>query len=86
MSVSAAKFKTDENVLNEISAGFSISDTSTKVQPELGALAADVAHINSISFTNASPPVITLTATEDTADKGALAKIHSAYILDVRRQ
>ena len=83
VSVSAAKFKTDENVLNKISAGFSISDTSTKVQPELGALAADVTHINSISFTNPSP-VIKLTAAEETADAGALAKISSAYILDVQ--
>jgi hypothetical protein len=83
VSVSAAKFKTDENVLNEISAGFSISDTSTKVQPELGALAADVTHINSISFTNPSP-VIKLTAAEATADAGALAQISSAYILDVQ--
>jgi hypothetical protein len=84
VSVSAAKFATYENVLNEISAGFSISDTSTKVQPELGALAADVAHINSISFTNASP-VIKLTAAENTADAGALAKISSAYVLDVHK-
>jgi hypothetical protein len=83
VSVSAAKFKTDEKVLNKITAGFSISDTSTKVQPELGAIAADLKHINSISFTNASP-VIQLTAAEETADAAALAKISSAYILDVQ--
>jgi hypothetical protein len=83
VSVSAAKFKTDEKILNKITAGFSISDTSTNVQPELSALAADVAHINSIHFTNASP-VISLTAAEDTSDAGALAKIKSAYILDVQ--
>ena len=73
VSVSAATFKTDENVLNEISKGFSISDSSTNVQPELSALAADVAHINSISFTNPSP-AITVTA----ADAGVLKKITGA--------
>ncbi len=83
VSVSVGKFEKYENVLNEISAGFSISDSSTKVQPELSALEADVAHINSISFTNASP-VIQITAAEKTADAGALAKISSAYILDVQ--
>jgi hypothetical protein len=83
VSVSVAKFETYENVLNEISAGFSISDTSTKVQSALSALEADVANINSISFTNASP-VIQVTAAEDTADAGALAKISSPYILDVQ--
>jgi hypothetical protein len=83
VSVSVSKFETYENVLNEISGGFSISDLSTKVQPELGALQADVANINSIHFTNPSPPAITVTAAERTADAGVLAKITGAYILDV---
>jgi hypothetical protein len=83
VSVSVAKFKTYENVLNEISGGFSISDLSTNVQPELGKLEADVALINFIHFTNPSPPAITVTAAERTADAGVLAKITGAYVLDV---
>ena len=79
VSVSVAKFEKYQNVLNKISGGFSISDSSTNVQPELSALKADLANINSISFTNASP-AIEITAG---ADAGVLAKITGAYILDV---
>jgi hypothetical protein len=75
-------FESYENLLNKISAGFSISGPSTTIEPELNALEADVKHIHSIHFTNPSP-AIKVTAAEDTADAGLLAKIASAYVLDV---
>ena len=45
-------------------------------------LEADVAQINSIHFTNASP-AIKVTAAEATADADVLAKITGSYALDV---
>ena len=82
VSESVANFKIYENVLNTISGGFAISDSSANVQAGLALLQADVAHINSIRFTNASP-VLDLTAAQDAADAKVLAKITSPYVLDV---
>jgi hypothetical protein len=85
VSVSVANFQTYENVLNTISGGFTISDSSTNVQAGLALLEADVAHINSIDFTNPSP-TITITAAEKQADAAVLAKITTPYVLDVGSQ
>jgi hypothetical protein len=82
VSESVANFKIYENVLNTISGGFAISDSSANVQAGLALLEADVAHINSIHLTNASP-AISVTAAQDTADAQVLSKITSPYVLDV---
>ena len=84
VSVSVKNFETYEKVLNAISGGFSISDLSANVQAGLAALEADVAHINSIQFTNSSP-VIDVTAAEKTGDAGVLAKITGTYVLNVQQ-
>ena len=47
VSESVANFRIYENVLNTISGGFSISDSSANVQAGLALLEADAAHINS---------------------------------------
>jgi hypothetical protein len=82
VSESVANFKIYENVLNTISGGFAISDSSSNVQAGLALLEADVAHINSIHFTNPSP-AIAITLAQKTADAAVLAKITSPYVLDV---
>ena len=82
VTASIGDFESYENLLNKISAGFSISGPSTLFEPELRALEADLKHIHSIHFTNPSP-AIKVTAAEDTADAGVLKKIASAYVLDV---
>jgi hypothetical protein len=82
VSVPVANFEADRNVLDKISGGFVISDASANVQAGLALLQADVGHINSIHFTNASP-VIQVTAAQNVADAGALKKITSPYVLDV---
>jgi hypothetical protein len=58
VSVSVANFRTDENVLNKISTGFAISDSSANVQAGLALLEADAAHVNSIRATSGAGYVL----------------------------
>jgi hypothetical protein len=62
--------------------GATVSGTAPIVEGNLENLLREYVHITAIILTNASP-VIQLTAAEEKADKGLLAKITSAYILDV---
>src|ERR1700722_16888060 len=83
VTVSKTAFVADESVLNKITGGFVLSDTAANFQTELTPLEADVGHVSSVHFTNATPPTLSLTSTVATADKTLLGKITSAYVLDV---
>jgi hypothetical protein len=58
VAVSVANFTTYEKLLDKISGGFSISDSSANVHAGLALLEADATHINSIHVTSAAGYVL----------------------------
>src|SRR3984957_4830524 len=83
VTVNKTAFVADESVLNKTTGGFVLSDTAANFQTELTPLEADVGHVSSVHFTNATPPTLSLTSTVATAANTLLGKITSAYVLDV---
>ena len=73
---------TDESDLNALPGGFNIVDTATNVASGFDALNADVAHIQSISFSDPGIPVLTLDFSQG-GDTALLSKIGGSYDLAV---
>ena len=65
-----------------LTTGFAISDASSNVVGHLAALETVVGSISSIALTDSSP-ILTLTATQLTADAPVLLKISSGYGITV---
>ena len=82
VSVGVGKFIPDQAALDKIAGGFAILGQSAVISTNFDALAADVSHIQSVAFADASP-VLRLSQTQAAADAGLLAKITGSYVLDV---
>ena len=83
VTVSTTAFAADKAALDKIVGGFDVSDTAAHVTGDFAALEADVAKIQSVRFTDAGTPVLSLTASQSTADASLEAKITGSYVLDV---
>ena len=82
VSVGVGKFIPDQAALDKIAGGFAIFGQSPVISANFDALAADVSHIQSVAFADASP-VLRLSQAQTVADAGLLAKVSGAYVLDV---
>ena len=76
------KFIPDQAALDKIAGGLDILGQSAVISTNFDALAADVVHIQSVAFADASP-VLSLSQTQAAADAGLLAKVTGSYVLDV---
>jgi len=81
-SVPVAFLTTDESDLNALASGFSIVDSATNIASGFDALAADAAHIQSIRFSDAGVPVLTLNYSQ-AGNAALLSKIGGSYELDI---
>jgi hypothetical protein len=81
-NVPVAFVTTDESDLNALPSGFNIVDSATNVASGFNALEADVAPIQSITFTDPGIPVLTLDFSQG-GDTALLSKIEGSYDLAI---
>ena len=75
------KFIPDQAALDKIAGGLDILGQSAVISTNFDALAADVSHIQSVAFADASP-VLSLSQAQTVAN-AVLAKVSGAYVLNV---
>jgi hypothetical protein len=83
VSVPVAFLLTDQSDLDAVAGGFGIVDSAADIAAAFNALEADASHIQSIGFSDAGMPVLTLTAPQAAADASLLSKIGGSFDLEV---
>ncbi len=85
LALSVAQTLNDTALIGTITSPYHlvVSDTAAHVQASLDGLQADAAAIDSIVFTDAGTPVVTITSAQQAGDAGALARLHGPYSLVV---
>ena len=78
----ATAFVANETTLNKVTGGVAISDTTTNIEASAFSLLGDLAHIQSVYFTDVGTPTLKLTAVQVAEVQPILSKIANNYVLD----
>jgi Subtilase family len=83
VSATFREFLANQSIYDQIAGGFNVADTTVNVAAHVSALEADVANIDSLSFTDRGTATLDVTASQAKADASLLKKITGGWVLNV---